>query len=395
MADFTAETKFPRVAEWWRQQGSRPVWPGIATQRIGGSEDGRKASEIISQIDIARKIGRNWNGHIHWSAKSLVTNQGGIATQLAGTYTQPAAVPPMPWISKAAPASPGVGASVQGDNTFIRWVPDGNTAKIAVQARNGGTWRTMKIGPVSTGNLTIPRADAIAVTAHRSIRKRQSAESVRSALARRNPRNPMKTHPNLILLAVVAPVTAWSAWRPFDNVTWWLEVTPVFHRLHRALHRPGKGLAVLRSRALVLIGFHMIILLVGGHYTYALVPIGDWASDLFHSSETTTTGSATSPRDSFRPSSAGRFSCASGVIARRGWLAFCVVSFCLAFSATYELIEWAAALISAEAAESFLGTQGDGWDTQWDMFLAGIGALFAVTLLPAFTIAPSRGWKRA
>ena len=70
-----------------------------------------------------------------------------------------------------------------------------------------------------------------------------------------------------------------------------------------------------------------------------------------------------------------------GVIGHRGWLGFCVVSVCLAISATYELIEWAAALISAEAAESFLGTQGDGWDTQWDMFLAGIGALSALAFL--------------
>jgi putative membrane protein len=69
------------------------------------------------------------------------------------------------------------------------------------------------------------------------------------------------------------------------------------------------------------------------------------------------------------------------VFARKGWLGFCVISFCLGFSAFYELIEWAAALLSAEAAESFLGTQGDGWDTQWDMFLCGVGAVSALTLL--------------
>jgi uncharacterized lipoprotein YddW (UPF0748 family) len=156
---------FPALLEWWREQGSRPVWPGIATERIGGPEDRRPASEITNQIDLTRKIGRNWNGHIHWSAKSLATNRGGIATRLAGTYTQPAAVPPMPWISKNAPASPGVSAFLQGDNTVLRWQPDGGTAKIAVQARNGGSWRTMKIASVGAGQATIPRADAIAVTA--------------------------------------------------------------------------------------------------------------------------------------------------------------------------------------------------------------------------------------
>jgi uncharacterized lipoprotein YddW (UPF0748 family) len=157
---------FPHLLEWWRGQGSRPVWPGIATARIQSSEDpGRRASEITNQIDLTRKIGRNWHGHIHWSAKSLVTNRGGIATRLANSYTQPAAVPPMPWLSKRSPASPGVGASVRGNETHIRWQPDANTARIAIQARNGGTWRTMKITPARNGETTIPRADAIAVTA--------------------------------------------------------------------------------------------------------------------------------------------------------------------------------------------------------------------------------------
>lgn len=156
---------FPALLSWWRQQGSRPVWPGIATERIGGSEDHRPASEITNQIDLTRKIGKNWNGHIHWSAKSLVTNRGGIASKLAATYTQPAAVPPMPWLSSRAPAAPGVSASVQGETTVVRWSPDGNTAKVAVQARNGGTWRTAKISSVGAGQASIPRADAIAVTA--------------------------------------------------------------------------------------------------------------------------------------------------------------------------------------------------------------------------------------
>ncbi len=156
---------FPALLSWWRDQGSRPVWPGIATERIGGPEDRRSASEITNQIDLSRKIGKNWNGHIHWSARSLMSNKGGIATKLAGTYTQHAAVPPMPWLNTKGPSSPGVSASVQGGNTVLRWVPDGNTAKIAVQARNGGTWRTLKIGSAGAGGATIPRADAIAVTA--------------------------------------------------------------------------------------------------------------------------------------------------------------------------------------------------------------------------------------
>ena len=155
---------FPLLLGWWREQGSRPVWPGIATERIGGS-DGRGASEITSQIDLSRKIGKNWNGHIHWSAKSLVRNQGGIATKLAGTYTQPAAIPPMPWVSSKAPAAPGVSAGLNATGTFVRWEPDGSTAKIAIQARNGTTWRTVQISPSGSKGITIPKADAIAVTA--------------------------------------------------------------------------------------------------------------------------------------------------------------------------------------------------------------------------------------
>jgi uncharacterized lipoprotein YddW (UPF0748 family) len=155
---------FPLLLTWWREQGSRPVWPGIATERIGGA-DGRGASEIINQIDLSRKIGDNWNGHIHWSAKSLVRNQGGIATKLASTYTQPAAIPPMPWLSTKSPAAPGVSASAQGSTTTVRCSPAGNTAKLAIQAKTGGAWRTVKIVPVSSQNITIPRADAIAVTA--------------------------------------------------------------------------------------------------------------------------------------------------------------------------------------------------------------------------------------
>ncbi|MEN9974504.1 MAG: hypothetical protein RLZZ282_510, partial [Verrucomicrobiota bacterium] len=74
-------------------------------------------------------------------------------------------IPPMTWLSKSAPAAPGVAASLQGKTTTVSWVPDSATAKIAVQARSGGAWRTVKILPASQKSLTIPRADAIAITA--------------------------------------------------------------------------------------------------------------------------------------------------------------------------------------------------------------------------------------
>ncbi len=163
--DSPRKQSFSALLTWWRQQGSRPVWPGIATDRIGGKEDGRPASEITRQIDLSRRIGKNWNGQIHWSAKSLVHNKGGISSRLASTYTQPAAVPPMPWVSSKSPAAPGVSALGKADGMTINWRPDGSTAKIAVQAKMDGTWRTVKIVPSGAGSTTIPRADTIAVTA--------------------------------------------------------------------------------------------------------------------------------------------------------------------------------------------------------------------------------------
>jgi uncharacterized lipoprotein YddW (UPF0748 family) len=156
---------YPVLLEWWRAQGSRPVWPGIATTRIQSSEDpGRPASEIINQIDLSRKIGKNYAGHLHWSVKGLMKNQGGICTALQQVYTQPVAVPPMPWISKAIPAQTAATASISGENTTIRWSPPQGVSKIAIQARNSGTWRTVAIVPAGSTSVSLPRAEAFAVS---------------------------------------------------------------------------------------------------------------------------------------------------------------------------------------------------------------------------------------
>jgi putative membrane protein len=120
--------------------------------------------------------------------------------------------------------------------------------------------------------------------------------------------------------------------------------------------------------------------MVGGHYTYAEVPFGDWAAQL--------TGGTRNNYDKlghfvqgFVPAIVAReILVRNRVIARRGWLSFIVVCICLAFSAFYELIEWWVALLSSEAAESFLGTQGYVWDTQSDMFLALVGACLSLVL---------------
>lgn len=190
----------------------------------------------------------------------------------------------------------------------------------------------------------------------------------------------MKTHPNFVLLVLITPIMGWSAWEPYDRLTWWLEVCPVFAGFIALFVAQTKGWR-FSNLSMVLIGLHMILLMVGGHYTYARVPIGDWAKDAFdlsrnHYDRLGHIFQGLTPAILFR-----EICLRNRIVAKRGWMSVLTVSLCMAISAIYELLEWAAALVSAEAAESFLGTQGDNWDTQIDMFCALIGATGAVVLL--------------
>ena len=187
-------------------------------------------------------------------------------------------------------------------------------------------------------------------------------------------------HPNVWLFVAIAPVAAWSAWRPDDRLTWWLEVLPVFLGFFALSIAQGRGWR-FSSLSLWLIGIHMILLLVGGHYTYAKVPVGDWMNHLI-AGDRNHYDRLGHFFQGFVPAILCReLFIRHAVVRHSGWRVFCVLSFCLGFSALYELVEWAAALVSEEAAQSFLGTQGDHWDTQWDMFLAGVGAAAALLLL--------------
>lgn len=190
----------------------------------------------------------------------------------------------------------------------------------------------------------------------------------------------MKWGPNGWLLAGVAPVTIWSAWQPHDVVTWWLEVVPVFVGFIALWIAQARGW-VLSAFALWWVGLHMLVLLVGGHYTYALVPVGEWVKEALdqgrnHYDRLGHVFQGLVPAVVCR-----EVLIRNRVLNRRGWLAFLVVCFSMAVSACYELVEWLAAEVSAEAAESFLGLQGDNWDTQKDMACAFVGALFAVIVL--------------
>lgn len=174
-------------------------------------------------------------------------------------------------------------------------------------------------------------------------------------------------------------VLAWSAWQPHDYLTWWLEVSPALLAL--VLLAATRKRFPLTPLAYWLILLHCIVLMVGGHYTYAEVPLGDWLMEL--------TGGQRNNYDKlghfmqgFVPAIIAReILIRNRVVSRRGWLTLFVISICLAFSAFYELVEWWVALLSSEAAESFLGTQGYAWDTQSDMFLALVGAVIALLTL--------------
>ena len=132
---------------------------------------------------------------------------------------------------------------------------------------------------------------------------------------------------------------------------------------------------------LVLLAIHAVILAVGGHYTYAKVPFGDWMKDWF-GFERNHYDRIGHFAQGFIPAIFVReLLLRTSSLGRGKWLPFLTVSVCLAFSAFYEFIEWWTALLSGSAATDFLGTQGDSWDTQWDMFLAMTGAACAVLFL--------------
>jgi putative membrane protein len=170
-----------------------------------------------------------------------------------------------------------------------------------------------------------------------------------------------------------------SAIQPHDYLTWALEVFPVLFGLVLVVLTFNNF--PLTSMLYFLLWVHSIILIVGGHYTYAEVLLFNWIRDSFDLARNhyDRVGHF---MQGFVPAILSREILLRKSVLKKGpWLFFVVICICLAFSACYELFEWATALISHEAADSFLGTQGDSWDTQWDMFLALIGANISLCLL--------------
>lgn len=179
-----------------------------------------------------------------------------------------------------------------------------------------------------------------------------------------------------MVLMVFGPILVWSAIRPHDYFTWFLEVLP-------ALLGLGILLALYPTFAFsnLTYGFVLVqavILVVGGHYTYAENPAFNWLREalalqrnyydrLGHFFQGLTPALITR-----------EYLLRKAIVAKTAWVPFFVVAICLAASAFYEFFEWWVALVSGDAAVAFLGTQGDVWDTQWDMFMAWLGALTAI-----------------
>jgi putative membrane protein len=181
------------------------------------------------------------------------------------------------------------------------------------------------------------------------------------------------------LLAAGTALLAVSGVRPHDQFTWFLEIAPILIAVPILVATYRR--APLTPLAYRLNLLHACILMLGGHYTYAEVPIGEWMKSAF--------GFTRNHYDRIGHFAQGFVPAlvAREVLLRRtplvrgGWLFFLVTCVCLAFSALYELIEWWTSVATADGATAFLGTQGDPWDTQWDMFFALIGALTAQLVL--------------
>lgn len=186
-------------------------------------------------------------------------------------------------------------------------------------------------------------------------------------------------HFYMVLLSILGAVFVWSAINPADRLTWVLEVTPVVIALPLLFFTYRFFVFTPLVYALILI--HALILLVGGHYTYAEVPLFNWLRDTYELSRNYYDRVGHFAQG-FVPAMVAReiLLRKSPLVAGR-WLFFIVSCICLSISAFYEFIEWWVAVYEGGAADAFLGTQGDVWDTQWDMLIALAGAFTAQVFL--------------
>jgi len=181
------------------------------------------------------------------------------------------------------------------------------------------------------------------------------------------------------LLILIILLFIWSAIKPFEYFTWFLEVSPaIIGILVLALTYKRFRFTNL---VYVLIFFHCAILIIGGHYTYAEVPLFDWIQETFNQSRNNYDKVGHFAQGFVPAMIARELLVRKNVILKNNWLNFIVVSIALAISAAYEFIEWGVSLGTGEGGDSFLGTQGYIWDTQSDMLYATIGAITALIAL--------------
>lgn len=180
---------------------------------------------------------------------------------------------------------------------------------------------------------------------------------------------------HLSLLGLVAIATAISAYEPYDRATWYLEVGPVL------IAAPLLWFTYNRFRltdvVYILIAIHALILITGGHYTYARVPVGFWVQDVLDLARNHYDRLGHVAQGFIPAMIAREILLRKTPLQAGGWLFLLVTSVALAISAFYEMLEWWVAIAIGEDADAFLATQGDIWDTQWDMFLALCGAILA------------------
>lgn len=182
-----------------------------------------------------------------------------------------------------------------------------------------------------------------------------------------------------VLLTMLGAVSVWSAIHPHDRFTWYLEVFPVMLALPILLLTYKRFPFSRLAYGLMLV--HAIILLIGGHYTYAEMPLFSWLRDV-NGWDRNYYDRLGHVAQGFIPAIVAREILLRTSPLRPGkWLFFLVLCVALAISALYEMLEWWVAVASGSDAVAFLATQGDVWDTQWDMFLALLGALAALLLL--------------
>ena len=186
-------------------------------------------------------------------------------------------------------------------------------------------------------------------------------------------------HFHVALLCIFIAVFIWSLINPMDLFTWFLEVLPAVIGLIVIIITYKRFR--LTNIVYVLILIHSIILIIGGHYTYAEMPAFNWLRDTFDLSRNYYDRLGHFAQG-FIPAIIMREILLRNSPLRRGKLLnILVICTCLAISASYELIEWGVAEATGSAADAFLGTQGDIWDTQWDMFMALIGSISSLLLL--------------